>query len=129
MLLVIAVILSVAYRRCGIESVDDTRVVYSTFYCKRIDIATMRLAQARVVDLDEHTELRPARKSNGFAFPGFWSGHMRLPDRSKAFCLVTDASHVLAIPLHDGSRLLLSPERPRQLLQDLQQLAATHATA
>ncbi|WP_434212163.1 hypothetical protein [[Pseudomonas] boreopolis] len=41
---------------------------------------------------------------------------------------ITDSRRVLAIPLHDGGWLLTSPERPRQLLQDLQQLAGTRRT-
>ncbi|WP_246432223.1 hypothetical protein [Xanthomonas theicola] len=43
---------------------------------------------------------------------------------ARAFCLLTDASRVLALPLRDGRWRLLSPEQPRQLLQDLQRLAA-----
>jgi len=47
----------------------------------------------------------------------------RMADRSKAFCLITDSSRMLYLPLRDGSALVISPERPRALLEALQALA------
>lgn len=41
----------------------------------------------------------------------------------KAFCLLTDRNRVLVLPLRDGSLLLVSPEQPRVLLDDLKRLA------
>ncbi len=83
----------------------------------------MDLANARIVDLAEHTELRPAFKTNGFGMPGFSAGHFRLRGLRKAFCLLTDRSRTLVLPLRDGTLLLLSPEKPQVLLQQLRQLA------
>lgn len=48
-------------------------------------------------------------------------------DAGAAFHLVTDGQRVLTLPLRDGSWLMIGPERPRQLLEDLRQLAARGA--
>jgi hypothetical protein len=97
--------------------------VTATLYRKRVPIDAMDLANARIVDLAEHTDLRPLFKTNGFGMPGFVAGHFRLRDLRKVFCLLTDRSRALALPLRDGTWLLLSPEKPQALLQRLQELA------
>ena len=84
----------------------------------------LQLDQARVVDLAEHGSLKPVVKTNGYGMPGFLSGHYRMRDRRKAFCLLTDASRVLYLPLRDGSVLVLSPEKPRELLAALPEWTA-----
>lgn len=119
------VILSLLYRRRRIVLADGQLDITSTFYRKRVAIGAMRLERARIVDLAEHTGFKPARKTNGYQLPGFRSGHFRLRDGGKAFCLVTDNNRVLVLPLRDGSTLLITPEHPRRLLDDLQTLAAS----
>lgn len=122
-ILVLGLVLSWGYSRRRIVLEGAELVVRSTFYRKRVAVSAMRLEQARVVDLAEHGRYRPTRKTNGYGMPGFRSGHFRMADRSKAFCLLTDNSRVLYLPLRDGSALLLSPAHPQQLLQALQALA------
>ena len=97
--------------------------VTATLYRKRVAVDALDLASARIVDLAEHTELRPLLKTSGFSMPGFAAGHFRLRDLRKVFCLLTDRSRVLVLPLRDGTLLLLSPEKPQALLQQLQELA------
>ena len=94
--------------------------VESTFYTREAPLADFALHDARVVDLRERTELRPMLKSNGYALPGFHSGHFRLRDwKRRAFCLVTDPSKVLALPHADGRVWLLSFEHPQAVLDIL----------
>ena len=94
--------------------------VESTYYTREAPIAEFDLDGARVVDLRERTELRPLLKSNGYALPGFHSGHFRLRDwKRRAFCLVTDPSKVLALPHADGRVWLLSFEHPEAVLDIL----------
>lgn len=112
-------VLSWAWGRRRIELGDAQLDVLSTFYRKRVALHSLQLERARVVDLAEHGDYRPRSKSNGFSMPGFRSGHFRLRGGGKAFCLITDASRVLALPLRDGSMLLLSPEQPHALLDEL----------
>lgn len=117
-------ILSLFYRRRRIALGEGQLDITSTFYRKRVAFSEMRLERARIADLAEHTGLKPARKTNGYQLPGFRSGHFRMRDGGKAFCLVTDNNRVLVLPLRDGSTLLITPEHPRRLLDDLQALAA-----
>ena len=100
---------------------DGRRIrVESTYYTREAPLADFDLGAARVVDLREHTELRPMLKSNGYALPGFHSGHFRLRDwKRRAFCLVTDPSKVLALPHADGRVWLLSFEHPQAVLDIL----------
>ncbi len=122
-LLLLCGVLTWAYRRRRLRLMDGQLEVVSTLYRKRVPVASMALERARIVDLAEHTELKPGLKINGFGMPGFQSGHYRIGSR-KAFCLVTDSSRVLHLPLRDGSALLISPEQPRVLLETLNAAAA-----
>ena len=123
-LAVLAAVLTWAYSRRRIVLHEDSLEVLSTFYRKRVPVSAMRLEEARIVDFAEHGRYKPSIKTNGYGVPGFQSGHYRMADRSKAFCLITDSSRVLYLPLRDGSALVISPERPRVLLDALQALAA-----
>lgn len=101
--------------------------ITATLYRKRVPVEDIDLGKARVLSLDEHTELRPLVKTNGFNLPGFSAGYYRMRNLAKAFCLVTDRSRVLVLPLRDGLTVLLSPEKPRELLDQLHELAGLHA--
>lgn len=127
-LVVVTAALSAVFFRRRIRLQDQQLEVVSTFYRKRVPVQDMVLERARVVDLAEHGSLRPTIKTNGYGVPGFQSGHYRMRDRSKAFCLLTDSSRVLYLPLRDGSVLVISPENPRALLTALQALAAPGRT-
>ncbi|WP_421568790.1 PH domain-containing protein [Stenotrophomonas sp. PD6] len=120
--LLVTGVLTWAFFRRRISLEGDDLVVVSTFYRRRVPVALLQLDKARIVDLAEHHEFKPSHKINGYAMPGFQSGHYRLGGR-KAFCLITDASRMLYLPLRDDSVLLLSPEQPRALLEALQALA------
>lgn len=97
--------------------------IAATLYTKHIAVDALDLARARIVDLAEHTEFKPALKTNGFNLPGFQAGHYRLRNRGKAFCLLTGRERVLLLPQRDGGWILLSPEKPQALLDALRGLA------
>ena len=80
--------------------------------------------QARIVDLAEHTGYRPMLGLNRFGLPTYRAGHYLLRNRKRAFCLLTATDRVLVLPQRDGRVLLLSPERPRELLDRLRELAS-----
>lgn len=104
---------------------DDHRLrVKATWYTREAALDQFRLDEARMLDLREHTALKPLWKTNGFALPGLWAGHFRLRDGGKAFCLVLDPSRVLVLPHVDGSRWLLSLDNPRAVLSVLREAAA-----
>jgi hypothetical protein len=98
--------------------------VKATFYTRQSALSEFDLAAARVVDLREHTELKPALKTNGFAVPGLQAGHFRLRDKRKAFCLLTDPARVLSLPHADGRVWMLSLTHPQAVLDILRRAAA-----
>ena len=106
-------------RRIVLE--NGVLVVAATFYTRKTPVAALDLANARIANLDEHTEFRPGLKINGYALPGFQAGHFRLRNRAKAFCLLTRQQRVLILPQRDRAYLLLSPEHPQALLDALRQ--------
>lgn len=120
---VLAVVLPMLRREVAF---DGRRIrVKATFYTREARLDELRLDQARVVDLREHTELRPRLKTNGFALPGLQAGHFRLRDGRKAFCLVGDPARVLALPHADGGLWLLSFDSPQAVLSVLREAAGT----
>lgn len=112
-----------ALRRRRIVLDGRVLTVAATFYTRRVAVDELDLAQARIVDLGEHTELSPLLGLNRFGLPGLRAGHYLLRNRRRAFCLLTRRDRVLALPQRDGRMLLLSPERPRDLLDRLRELA------
>lgn len=122
--LALAALLFWAFGRTRLEFDGRTLCITATFYRQQVALADIAPGKARIVSLDEHPDLRPRWKTNGFALPGFSAGYFRLANGSKAFCLITDPARVLALTRNDGSMLLLSPERPQALLD---RLRAPHA--
>jgi hypothetical protein len=120
--LAVSVLIAAATARRAIVLEADRLTVKAAIYTRRVMVSEIDLERARVLDLAEHPELRPGLKTNGFALPGFSAGHFRGRDRGKMFCLLTD-NRVLDLPLTDGSRLLISPERPQAVLDALRQRA------
>ena len=107
-------------QRRGIALRDGMLLVRASLYTRKVPVPALRLDEARILDLDEHTEFRPVLKTNGYSLPGFHAGNFRLRNRERAFCLVIGDGRVLWLPRHDGAQsLLLSPERPQALLEAL----------
>ena len=126
-LLVIALLgigLGTAFFRRRVELAGDVLDVRSTMYRRRVPVAQLRLDQAEVVDLQRDRRYGIRVKTNGYSMPGFYSGHFRLQGGGKGFALVTDRARVLALPVSDGSTLLLSVDRPQALLDALRKVAA-----
>ncbi|WP_164161620.1 PH domain-containing protein [Stenotrophomonas maltophilia] len=122
---VLAVGLGAAFFRRRVELAGNVLDVRSTMYRRRVPVAQLRLDQAEVVDLQRDRRYGIRVKTNGYSMPGFYSGHFRLQGGGKGFALVTDRARVLALPVSDGSTLLLSVERPQALLDALHKVAAS----
>ncbi|HDS1836108.1 MULTISPECIES: PH domain-containing protein [unclassified Stenotrophomonas] len=122
---VLAVGLGVAFFRRRVELAGNVLDVRSTMYRRRVPVAQLRLDQAEVVDLQRDRRYGIRVKTNGYSMPGFYSGHFRLQGGGKGFALVTDRARVLALPVSDGSTLLLSVDRPQALLDALRKVAAS----
>ena len=118
--LVLAVLL-LAMRRRSVQLRGGVLDVRAAVYRRQVAVGELDLMRARIVDLQEHTELRPVLKTNGMSLPGFHVGHFRLREKlGKAFCLITERRRVLWLPARDGkSQLLLSLQQPQALLDAL----------
>lgn len=108
-------------RRVSLE--QGVLTVAAGFNTRRVAIGEIDLPAARIVDLREHTELKPMLKVMGTGLPGYQAGHFRLRNRSKAFVLLTDRTRVLVLPEKSGKKLLLSLAQPQALLDELQRMA------
>ncbi|MBH1462215.1 hypothetical protein I5U41_15340 [Stenotrophomonas maltophilia] len=122
---VLAVGLGAAFFRRRVALAGNVLDVRSTMYRRRVPVAQLRLDQAEVVDLQRDCRYGIRVKTNGYSMPGFYSGHFRLQGGGKGFALVTDRARVLALPVSDGSTLLLSVDRPQALLDALRKVAAS----
>ncbi|TWI07332.1 PH domain-containing protein [Aerolutibacter ruishenii] len=98
--------------------------VKAAMFSHRVGAADLDVARARIVDLDERTELKPVLKTFGMSLPGFHAGWFMLRDRSGGFCLLTSRRRVLWLPTRSGKSLLLSLERPEALLDALHRINA-----
>jgi len=121
--------LTLAYRRRELRVEPRQLTIAATLYTRRVPVGSMWLDRARVVSFAENPDFKPGMKSNGFQFPGFRAGNFHMKGGGKAFCLITDDSRVLVIPLRDGNSVLVSPEQPRTLLDELKRLADSGARA
>ena len=111
-------------RRHRIVLGPQTIEIATTFHRRSLALAGLQLAEARVVDLGERTDLKPLLKTNGTGLPGFKSGWFRLRNRRKAFVAMTTGPRVLWLPTHNGYDLLLQPRQPQALLDRLREMAA-----
>src|SRR3546814_5238573 len=100
-------------RRHDITLDGDGLAIRTTFYSRKLGWSELQLQQARVVDLDEHTELKPMLKTNGTSFPGLRSGWFRLRNRSKALVAMGSGPRVLHLPTTQGYDLLLQARQPQ----------------
>lgn len=110
-------------QRHRLELEADRLKVRTSFYSIDLAISELKLDAARVVDLEERAEFRPSLKANGYALPGFKSGHFILGNGDKAFVAVAGERRALWLPTTRGTTLLLQPRQPDALLSRLRELA------
>jgi hypothetical protein len=115
--------LALAFKRHRIEAADGVVTVVAGWHRARLNVAELRLDQARVGALDEHPEWKPWLKSNGMAVPGFRAGWFRTRDFQRVFACITDGERVLWLPTARKHALLLQAARPQELLARLRALA------
>lgn len=111
-------------RRQALTLSADALELRSSFYRCRTPLPELKLDQARVVDLDERTELRPTLKTNGFSIPGFHSGWFLLRNRRRTFLAIGEGRRKLWLPGSGRHDLLIEPVDAAALLARLRELAA-----
>ena len=87
------------------------------FYGRSIELSAIRFQEARVVNLDAGSDLRPTVRTNGIGLPGFGVGWFKLANGDKALAAISSRDRVLYIPTDEGYALLLSLERPEAFLE------------
>jgi hypothetical protein len=112
-------------RRRNVRLEGRQLTVKAAMFNRALDVGELDLARARILDLEERTELTPMLKTFGMALPGFQAGWFLLRDRNQSFCLITSRRRVLWLPTRAGKSLLLSLDRPDALLAALHD--ASHA--
>lgn len=119
-------LLAFVLRRARVTFDAGTLTIAAGLVTRRVAVANLDPAAARIVDLRERSEWQPFIKLFGIRLPGHSSGYFWLRDRRVAFVLVTDRSRVLVLPEKAGNKpagkqLMLSLAQPQALLDALQE--------
>jgi len=93
--------------------------IKGAIYGRFIPNDSIILGDAKVVDLDADSTLRPVRRTNGIGLPGLSEGWFRLANGEKALMFVTDRDSVVYIPTRNGYSVLLSTVTPDEFLESL----------
>lgn len=120
-LILVGPLILLSRKRIVIEG--STLVIEAGLNTRRQAIAALALDKARILDLDEHTGFKPMLGMFGGSLPGYQAGYYLLRNRARAFVLLTRRDKVLALPRHDGGFVLLSPQHPQALLEQLRAMA------
>ena len=99
------VLLFWAVKRHRIALVDGVLEITATLYRRWLPVGALDLDKAQVLDLDEHKQWRPLRKTNGLDLPGLRAGWYRSRNFTRMFCLLTTWNRVLVLPEHAGGAL------------------------
>jgi len=116
-------LLDLVMKRHGLQLDREQLRIRTSFHTRNVALPELQLDRARVVDLDERPEFKPALKANGYALPGFHSGHFGLRNGESAFVAIAGGRRVLWLPTTSGKGLLLQPHQPDALLKRLRELA------
>ena len=92
-----------------------------SFVNKTWPLSSMDRSAAKIVNLENASELKPRWKLYGAAMPGLKSGLFKLKSGEKAHLYITDTNKVVYIPTSNGP-ILLSLENPTQFIDYLQSL-------
>ena len=121
-LLLVVALLCCLVRRRSVTLEAGVLVIRAGVHTRRVKASRLELERARIVDLEEHTELLPGRATFGASLPGYQTGWFRTRQWGRGFYLLTDRRRVLWLPEHGGPHLLLSLRQPQVLLAALNAL-------
>jgi hypothetical protein len=99
-------------------AVDENALsLKAPFYGRSIDLSRIRFDEARVVNLDSSSIVRPTRRTNGIGLPGLGIGWFKLANGEKALVALSSRDRVVYVPTDEGYSLLFSLERPEAFLE------------
>jgi hypothetical protein len=103
-------------RNSRVRLTDEHLELVGDFWARSIPIRSIRADEGRIVDLGSSSGYAPRRRTFGTGVPGYTSGWFRLQNGEKALLYVTRWDSVVYLPTSLGYSLLLSTERPEELL-------------
>jgi hypothetical protein len=89
------------------------------FYGRVVPLSHIVVSNARIVDLQSDTSLRPSKRTNGIGLPGYQVGWFRLMSGEKALLALSTRDRVLYVPTTQGYAVLLTAQDPDELLNAL----------
>lgn len=102
---------------------DQTLRVDAWPYGRSIPLRSLRLDEARSLDLHREGGLRFCGSKNGVSLPPFKAGWFRLCDGQKVFVFLSDWTKVARIPTREGFTVYVSLSDPDGFLTSLRQAA------
>jgi hypothetical protein len=114
-------------RHSRIEIGDGQLNLVGDFWARSIPIESLRLERAAILDLERTSDYAPRRRTFGTSVPGYSSGWFRLRNGEKALAYLTRPESVVYLPTSLGYSLLLSADRPEELLAALRSRAGRTA--
>lgn len=126
LLIVVAALAYIAYsaQHSRIEIPEGEFKLAGDFWARSIPIQSLRLEDAAILDLTSSSEYAPRRRTFGTGLPGYASGWFLLRNGEKALAYLTCRESVVYLPTSLGYSLLLSADRPQELLATLRARAA-----
>jgi hypothetical protein len=106
-------------RRVRVWTDQKSLWIRGELHGRNIDMSSLKLATAKIVNLNEARELRPRWRTNGMGLPGYQTGWFKLTDGEKALLFVTDPTAVVYIPTGEGYSLLMSVSDPPRFLASI----------
>jgi hypothetical protein len=110
-------------RHSRVEIAAGQLDIVGDFWARSISIDSILLDRADVLDLTRLSDHAPKRRTFGTGLPGYASGWFRLANGEKALAYLTRRDSVIYLPTSLGYSLLLSVERPQELLATLRSRA------
>jgi hypothetical protein len=126
LLIVFAALAFTAYsaQHSRIEISEGQFNLVGDFWARSIPIQSLRLEDAAVLDLNRSPEYAPRRRTFGTGLPGYASGWFVLQNGEKALAYLTRREAVVYLPTSLGYSLLLSADRPEELVATLRSQAS-----
>ena len=106
-------------------NISDKGLTIEGEYSQSVPLRDLDLSKAEVVDLAQHSELRPELRTNGVGLPGYQAGWFKLRNGQKALLYLTARNEVVYLPTNDGYTLLLSVADPSAFLTSLRRHIST----
>ena len=117
----ICFIIAYSCQRVQFEVNHQQLSIRGDLYGRNIPLISLVIDEAKVIQLNQSSPYQPRWRTNGIGLPGYKSGWFKLKNGEKALLFITELSQVIYLPTVEGYSLLISPQKPRELLDLLKQ--------